>query len=319
MNKKKISVISFILALMMCVMCIPNTMAAGGAPTIAKMIPAEGAKNVQTVGTIIQLKFTEELNQSKVEANGSITINNNAKILRVEMPDAKSVNVYLSSLMPETEYTLKVTQAIASTAGVPMQTVEKKFTTGPVPTYHQIPAGASDMSDPIWRSAYQDGANGVNMKFVKDGDNDVLEFKTGWADAPVLYPVNIEPDVTYVARARVKSDKAQAMRVVMAYATDDDPTSFYKVGTAWDQQVPAGEWVEISSVFAIPSNLSTGQLPSVRVTAREKGTVVLIDDIQFHEENTDEPAPVMELSGTASDKLVTTVEDSSGDAITQKL
>ena len=320
MNKKNISVISFVLALMMCIMCVPNAMASDGVPTIAQMIPSDGATNVQTVGTVIQLKFTEELDQKKVESNGSIDINNGARILAVKLADPKSVNVYITDLKANTEYKLKVTSAIASISGVPIETVEKKFTTGPAPMYHQIPEGASDMSDPIWIKGYTDaGANGTAIKFVKDGDNDVLEFKAGWADAPLLYSVSAEPDVTYIAKARVKSDRAQAMRVVMLYTTESQPNEGYRLGTQYDQQVPAGEWVEISSVFKMPSDLSFTRVHQVYITSRIQGSKVLVDDFQFYEENSDEPAPIMELSGAGSDKLVTMIEDDTKEAVSQKL
>lgn len=320
MKNKKVSVISFILALVMIIMLIPSAMAAG-VPTVAKMVPAEGTKNVQTVGTTIQLVFTEELDQSKVEASGSIVINNGARILAVKMVGPKTVNVYISDLLSDTEYTLKVTPAVHSSKGVAAETVEKKFTTGAAQPYHQIPAGASDMSDPIWVKGYNDaGANGNAMKFIKDGDNDVLQFTTPWVDAPVRHPVAIEPGATYKARARVKSNQTQALRVVMVYSTTSAPTEWYRMGEKWDQQAPAGEWIEIDSTFTIPDDLDTSvRMPQIEITARVNKSIVLIDDFQFYEVNTDEPAPVMDPGSAVSDKIVTTIEDASSDVTTQKL
>ncbi len=321
MKKKKLSVISFILALMMCIMCIPSAMAAeGGVPTVAKMVPANGTKNVQTVGTTVQMVFTEELEQTKVEAAGSITVNNGAKILAIKLVDPKTVNIYLSELWPDTEYTLKVTQGITSKKGVAAEGGEFKFTTGSAQPYHQIPEGASDMSHPIWRLAYRAAqANAGPIEFVKDGDNDVLKFTTPWVDAPLQHWVTVEPGATYKARARVKSDKAQALRLVMIYGNDSEPGSWYRMGTKWDQQVPAGEWVDIESEFTIPPDVNNSMEVVIEITPRIQYSVVLVDDFQFYEVNTDEPAPDMDPSVAGSTKVVTTIVDSEKDITSQKL
>ncbi len=316
MKKNKLSVISFILALVMSIMLVPSAMAADGAPVIKKLTPEDGTKNVQTMGTVFQVVFSEDIDQKLIESAGSVSIDNGARILETKLIDPKTANIYITDLKPGVEYTLKFNPTIKSTAGVAIEQVSKKFTTAGAPLTHQIPGG--DMSDPIWRKAFNDaGANGNSISFIKEGDNDVMKWVPAWVDAPVLHTVAVEGGVTYKARARVKSDQAQAMRVVMQYSLESDD-EWYRIGAKWDQQVPAGEWVDIDSTFAIPSDI-IGGTGAVEITARVKGTTVLVDDFQFYEVNTDEPSEIMDPGSAVSDKVVTTIEDGSKDLTAQKL
>lgn len=266
--------------------------------------PEDGSTRIEPVGLTMEVTFNMPVDS---ETLSTATIVSEPSAVASVIPDAISANkctIYFSALNTDTKYTVTFSKQIKAKDGTRLQKSQVGFkTTAKFPQYHQIVN--SDMENPNYSGVYMlAGAARSSISFVKEGDNTVLKFTPAWSGAGVGQVVFLEPGKTYEMRAKIKSDSAQMVRMIMSYRTASGGSDdwWHPVIT---KNMTAGEWVEFGGSVTIPEDLSYEYTLETRITAQNINKTIYVDDWQFFESGFDVPKP--QTSGTSDGGIYTFV------------